>query len=489
VFGLYRPDGSAPFPAAELPIARALHGETTEEVELLVRNDRVAAGLIVSVSARPLLTPDGRVDGAVAVLRDVTRSFRAERELEQKTVFVELLKQIAVAANEARSLEEAFQRALDTICATIGWPFGQVYLVKGGADPILLPPTIRHAPTTTAGARAHVRRPTIGWPIQMVLSTRRAMWIFDVSPAAGDVRPADGPRGGPAAFAFPVLAGDEPVAVMEFWADRAMEPDERLLEVMANVGTQLGRAVERHRSQERLESMANALARSNEELEQFAYAASHDLREPLRTIAGHLKVLAEHTESDLDPEDRKSLDHSREATGRMQRLIDGLLAYARVSTQGHPFVPAAMDRVLEHALQNLDAALVDAGATVTADPLPTVFGDEVQLTQLLQNLIANAVKFRGDAPPVVRVTAQPNEGEWIFSVEDNGIGIPPEQQDRIFRLFQRLHTQRERPGTGIGLAMCRRIVERHGGRIWIESRPGEGSTFRFSLPMPREELS
>jgi signal transduction histidine kinase len=148
-----------------------------------------------------------------------------------------------------------------------------------------------------------------------------------------------------------------------------------------------------------------------------------------------------------------------------------------------------MDRVLEHALQNLDAALVDAGAIVNADPLPTVFGDEVQLTQLLQNLIANAVKFRGDAPPVVRVTAQPNEGEWIFSVQDNGIGIPPEQQDRIFRLFQRLHTQRERPGTGIGLAMCRRIVERHGGRIWIESRSGEGSTFRFSLPMPREELS
>ena len=224
------------------------------------------------------------------------------------------------------------------------------------------------------------------------------------------------------------------------------------------------------------------LACSNAELQQFAYVASHDLQEPLRMVASYLQLLERRYKGKLDDDADDFINFAVDGATRMQRLINDLLKYSRVSTRGKEFETTDCEAVLEHTLTNLQIAIAESGASVTHDPLPTVMGDEIQLGQLLQNLINNAIKFRNEKLPSVHVSAEQKGKEWTFSVSDNGIGIDPEYVDRIFVIFQRLHSVEEYQGTGIGLSVCRRIVERHGGRIWVESQPGNGSTFYFTIP-------
>jgi len=225
------------------------------------------------------------------------------------------------------------------------------------------------------------------------------------------------------------------------------------------------------------------LARSNAELQQFAYVASHDLQEPLRAVASCVQLLKKRYEGRLDARADEFILHTVEGTKRMQALITDLLAYSRVGTHRQPFEPVDCGEIVEESLANLAVAIQESGATVTHDPLPTVMADPTHLTQVFQNLIGNALKFRAESrKPQIRLTAKNEAGEWIFAVSDNGIGIEPQYFERIFRVFQRLHTRTSYPGTGIGLAICKKIVDRHGGRIWIESQPDQGSTFYFSLP-------
>ena len=254
---------------------------------------------------------------------------------------------------------------------------------------------------------------------------------------------------------------------------------EELREANANLYVELD---ERRRAEQQLARYAGELARSNAELEQFAYVASHDLQEPLRMVASFTQLLGRRYRGKLDQDADEFIDYAVDGATRMQRLINDLLAYSRVGTRGKPFKPTDGNVILREAQDNLMKAIEESGAVITQDPLPMMLGDEVQLIQLFQNLIANAIKFRGQESPQIHVSAKLKGPEWVFAVKDNGIGIAPAHQERIFSIFQRLHHRSEYPGTGIGLAICKKIVERHGGRIWVESQPGKGSTFYFSLP-------
>ena len=237
-----------------------------------------------------------------------------------------------------------------------------------------------------------------------------------------------------------------------------------------------------------LEDTVAELKRSNADLQQFAYVASHDLQEPLRMVSSYTQLLARRYRGKLDSDADEFIGYAVDGANRMQTLIKDLLAYSRVTAQGKVFERVDCNGLLEEVLSNLRVADEQNRAVVTHDPLPTVMADRGQLGQLFQNLIGNAIKFRGEEPPQIHVSAEQRTGEWLFSVRDNGIGVGPQYAERIFIIFQRLHNREEYPGTGIGLAICKKIVERHGGRIWVVSHTGRGATFHFTLPIVGRDL-
>jgi PAS domain S-box-containing protein len=239
---------------------------------------------------------------------------------------------------------------------------------------------------------------------------------------------------------------------------------------------------ERKQSEKALAHQAEELARSNAELERFAYVASHDLQEPLRMVVSYLQLLERRYQGKLDATADEFIAYAVDGAARMQTLIRDLLSYSRVGTQTQAFAPVDSTAVLEQAIANLQMAITESDAAITHDPLPEVMVDASQFAQLFQNLIGNAIKFRSEQPPQIHISAERVEDAWQFSVRDNGIGIESQYTERIFIIFQRLHRRADYAGTGIGLAICRKIVERHGGRLWIESEPGQGSVFYFTLP-------
>jgi signal transduction histidine kinase/CHASE3 domain sensor protein len=240
---------------------------------------------------------------------------------------------------------------------------------------------------------------------------------------------------------------------------------------------------ERKRFEDILLRQSEELKRSNAELEQFAYVASHDLQEPLRMVASYMQLLAERYQGQLDAKADKYIGYAVDGARRMQALINDLLALSRVNSRGGEFTSTDCESVIGRVLHDLDASIRASNALVECEGLPTVQADERQLAQLFQNLLGNALKFRAAEAPRVRLQAEQQQGLWLFSVRDNGIGIDPQHADKIFILFQRLHSRQQYDGTGIGLAICKKIVERHGGQIWVESEPGKGSTFKFTLPV------
>ena len=266
--------------------------------------------------------------------------------------------------------------------------------------------------------------------------------------------------------------------------ERELESRGRVLQCQAfpigdvsdgKVGMTVNDITERVEHERRLEE-------SNERLEQFAYAASHDLQEPLRMVSSYLQLLERRHTDTLDEDAEELLDYAVDGADRMRGMVEGLLQYSRVETQGDPFEPVELDALVADAREDLQVKIGESNAEITVEDLPRVEGDPDQLRQVFQNLLDNAIEYSGDEPPTIQVTAERDGTEWVVSVEDDGVGIDPEYADTIFDVFERLHAQDDHPGTGIGLALCERIVERHGGEIWVESEPGTGSTFSFTLP-------
>jgi signal transduction histidine kinase len=239
---------------------------------------------------------------------------------------------------------------------------------------------------------------------------------------------------------------------------------------------------QRREAEEELAKSVKDLARSNQELEQFAYVASHDLQEPLRMVATYTQLLAEKYQGKLDAQADKYIHYAVDGALRMQTLIQDLLAFSRAGKEDIELSETDCNTVVQQALLNLAAIIHDSGAQLKCAPLPTLHANSSQLRQVFQNLVGNALKFRGPDPPMVQILAEKQGPDWLFSVADNGIGIAPGRMEDIFVVFHRLHTREQYPGNGIGLAICKRIIERHGGKIWAESEEGSGTTFRFTVP-------
>ena len=254
-------------------------------------------------------------------------------------------------------------------------------------------------------------------------------------------------------------------------------------EVLSRVASQITPAIASSLLYADIVRAQDDLARSNSDLEQFAYAASHDLQEPLRTITSYLGLVKDRYAESLDDTAQEFIDYAVDGAERMRTLINDLLDYSRVNVQERPLESVNCDDALEAAIRSLNQAIEQNGADIKISPLPVVIGDESQLHRLFQNLLSNALKFRGDNSPVIRVWAELHGDEWVFSVKDNGIGIAPEYREKVFGMFSRLHSRAQYEGTGVGLALCSKIAQRHGGRIWVESDVGKGATFRFNIPV------
>jgi PAS domain S-box-containing protein len=609
-YGCFLPDRVTPYPTDQLPLVRAIRGETVDEAEVFIRNAAVPDGVWLSVNARPLRDDDGIGRGGVAVFRDVT----ARRHADQRVAAEHAVTRILA---EAVTLTEATPKVLQAICELLDWLVGVIWEVDHAADRLRCV-EVWHQPAVDVAAFEEVTRQSrfprgIGLPGRVWASGQLA-WIPDVT--ADDNfprRPFAVQCGLRAAFGFPLRLRGRVLGILEFFSREIRQPDDELIWMLGSVSSQLGQFIERklaeealrnsealyhslveglplnvfrkdcegrftfgnqrfyatlgkpanevlgktdldffpselagkyrrddcrvmetgavfedveellsatgertwvqvlktpvhdangkvvgiqgifwdvtdkRRSEEQLRRTAAELERSNRDLEQFAYVASHDLQEPLRMVASYCQLLQRRYKGRLDADGGDFLGFAVDGATRMQGLISDLLTYARVDSRGRPLRPTACGDAVDRAVANLKLAIEESGAAITRDELPTVRADETQLAQLFQNLIGNALKFRGAEPPRIHVSAGRDGSEWVLGVRDNGIGIEPQFFERIFVIFQRLHGRGEYPGTGIGLALCKKIVERHGGRIWVESQPGQGSAFFFTLPAREED--
>jgi signal transduction histidine kinase len=406
---------------------------------------------------------------------------RAERRLAA---------QYAVTRALAEFPADAARKVLETFGSTVEWQFGALWSVDEKANVLRCQTTWHADDADVADFESKTCRRVLNRGEGLagrVWNSGQPEWIEDVTRDKNFSRvPIAVKAGLHGALAFPLQFDTTTFGVMEFFSRDVELRDESLLQTVGAIGSQIGQFIERRRAEDQLKQTTAELERSNTELQQFAYVASHDLTEPLRMVVSYLQLLADRNQSKLDAESQEFIGYAVDGAKRMQALINDLLAYARVDIRGRQFEPTNCEDALLVALANLKIAIQESNATIEHESLPTVNGDRIQLTQIFQNLIGNALKFRGDTPLRIQISAKRNGGEWIFQVKDNGIGIETKNFARIFVLFQRLHTRQEYAGTGMGLAICKKIIERHGGRIWVESAPGEGSTFFFTLPVLNE---
>jgi len=471
-------------PEEELKVAAA-EGRVEDE-GWRVRKD--GSRFWASVVLTALRTRAGELKGFSKVTRDITERMETDAALQHSEREATIRSRIADIFTTMPD-DEMYNEVLKVVLEVMESPFGVFgYISEGGH--LVVPSMTRHvwAECQVEEKTTIWRRETWGesmWP--QAIRQKRTLYSnepSDLTPE-GHVRILRN-------VTVPAIHRGEVVGLFQV-ANKETAYDEsdvaRLQSIADHVAPILSARLQRdsqerrrRRAEEELTERAEELARSNAELEQFAYVASHDLQEPLRMVTSYVELLARRYEGELDSDADDFIAYAVDGANRMQTLIQGLLAYSRVQSRGEGFVPTDTEAAVGHAMANLQASIEESGAAVTHEPLPTVSGAEVQLVEVFQNLIGNAIKFRGEEPPRVHISAQQENGEWTFSVGDNGIGIDPQHQERVFAIFQRLHGRDEYPGVGMGLALCKRIVERHGGRIWVESEEGKGSRFCFTIP-------
>ncbi len=446
--------------------------------------------------------------------------------IKQENDFIRLLHIAATASNEAKSIEEASHICLQLICDHTGWPIGHLCLIEDGQTDKLIPTKtwyledadrfmkfkeVTEATSFTSG---------VGLPGRVLLNSK-PVWIMDVTEDQNFPRVKlaidIGVRAG---FAFPILSGKEVVAVMEFFSDKVVKQDKRLLEILAQIGTELGRVVERKRAadaiqkaNEELETKvsngikevkfvntileeevevrkeAETLVRKqlreleeiNKELESFTYTASHDMQEPLRTINSYCQLLQNDVGENIPDQAVEDINFITDASGRMRKLIQDLLMLSRSGRVALKMEAVDLNKCMRNVVRDLEAQIIETKGSVKWNDLPTVQGDFIHLSRVFQNLVDNSLKFHGKCTPIVKVTTQKISDAWEIVLVDNGIGMEKKFLDRIFTPFEKLHSSNVYAGSGVGLSICRKILQRHGSEIKVESTIGKGSSFIFTL--------
>lgn len=570
-YGVFLPDGVTPLPNDRLPLMRAIRGETSDQVEMFVRNAKIPQGVYISVSGAPLLDELGTNKGGVAVFRDITIQKRAEQRLRSSEALYHSLIESLPVKIFRKDLEGRFTFGNEKFCQTLDRSLEEIigktdydYYPKELADKyrrddrhVVATGTIfedieEHQDPGGALAFVHVLKTRMFDANNQIVGVQGLFWDITAQKHAEDrlARERDLLHtlmdnipdtvyfkdldsrfrriNKAQAQTLGVSSPGDAIGKTEFdffpteQARSSFADEQKILKtgqsligkiekiahadgqihwvlttkvpIRASDGNLTGLfgisrdITELEHTRMGLEKSAEELKRSNTELEQFAHVASHDLQEPLRMVASYLQLLERRYKDQLDQDAREFIQYAVDGANRMRDLIAALLAFSRVGTRTQPFERFDCQKVMHRVLTNLLMTIDESRASVTHDPLPLLLGDPVQIEQLLQNLVANAIKYcKKTEPPSVHVSATRAGNQWVFSVRDNGIGIDPEHHERIFVIFQRLHSWSEYSGTGIGLAICKRIVERHGGRIWVESQLGKGSTFFFTIPV-REDL-
>ncbi|MCX9009915.1 MAG: ATP-binding protein [Candidatus Methanoperedens sp.] len=446
---------------------------------------RAALSVLIAVAiASIVISQISRVLGGAMDRAEAERK-QAEEELKRAKELSDALNSINSAINSTLDFDEIMRKVVVEAGKAIGSDACNITLCKGNNW------TVEYTyglPQQIIGTRFTGEQAVIS---DLVAATKKPLIIKDILSEERFRRWMLQEYGVRSVLGIPLLMREEVVGVLYFiyfsvksaFSRSEIDFAEKL---SASVSLSMQNArlfEERKRAEEELKKRTEELARSNAELEQFAYIASHDLQEPLRMVSGFTQLLAKRYRGRLDKDADEFIAFIVDGTKRMQRMIEDLLAYSRVGTQGKPFEPVNLEDVFNQVVTSLKVTIEENKAQITHDPLPTVMADASQMAQLFQNLISNAIKFRKkEEPPHIHISAEKKGDEWLFSVRDNGIGIAPEFTVRLFQLFQRAHVAGEYPGTGIGLAICKRIVERHGGRIWAESEEGKGSIFYFTIP-------
>lgn len=445
----------------------------------------------------PLLDAEGKLRGYARIARDMTEKKIAEETLrqkvalEQKTVLVNLLQAVTVAINLAPSVEAAVMTLLKEVCTHTKWTMGCGNIVDSESKGECQVSKVWYFPE---GAGVRADDSVLHEVLQMGVGIAGKSWESGTPVWLGDVSKDDSAlctwlseyQGIKSGLAVPVWEGERLFAIVEFFSSEEEAPDAPFLEVMANIGKQLTVIIERKRLEVLLAKEMDELSRSNAELQEFAKIAAHDLQEPLKSVQGFLDLLKRRYEDELGVDGKRFIAFIDDAVMRMELLIRGVLEHSKIRSQEKRFEPTDLNQILEQVKNNLSVSIDQIGAIIHVEALPTVYADSLQMLQLFQNLIGNALKFhKAEGTPEIFITSRREGGDIFFSVRDNGIGMDSHYLNKIFGMFNRLNAKTEYPGTGIGLAICKKIVEHHGGVIWAESRLGEGSELCFKLPEER----